>query len=184
MAIINRFYKLEMWQLGVVQKSWQRVTWLTFLKLKMFKYVKWHKVLKLFMNVVFHHQSSSGLISCWFWKYGRQPELPDPAPKTSSCPTDPCSHQQHLRAISAHHSPRLNTLSKGAVAANWILLWSIKFSHQCSVHAPVVNMLMWNRTACETSLTLICWRKKLKLQQRQTCLIPLLIKFCLKIYQK
>jgi len=38
--------------------------------------------------------------------------------QTSSCPADPCSHQQHLRAIGAHPSLRLSTLSKGAVAAN------------------------------------------------------------------
>ncbi|CAB1449293.1 unnamed protein product [Pleuronectes platessa] len=34
-------------------------------------------------------------------------------PQTSSCPADPCSRRRLLRAMGAHHSPRLSSLSPG-----------------------------------------------------------------------
>lgn len=53
-------------------------------------------------------------------------------PQISSCWGAPCSYERHLRAAISHHSAEPSSLSDGAVAANWILLWPIDFSHQCT----------------------------------------------------
>lgn len=93
---------------------------------------------------VFYYLFHRDLLSCWFWQYGCQPE-PLIQPQPSSCPADLCSRQRHLRAITGHHSPRLSSLSRGAVAANWILLGAKAFPIDVLMFLGVSKLLSVGR---------------------------------------